>query len=218
MSSVLISKVVNAKNYFERLQLSTQATDPSVVKKAFKKLALQVHPDKCNDDRAEEAFKMLAEAYECLVDPKEQSLYLQKMKSTNSNVFFTTTPDANKRYRYTEEAVWEAMSKKRKKAQHETTPKSKPSYPKPQQEPKKTKKYYGFSYDSDRPSTENQTDQSSSPTDGDGDDSHPVSCSVCKRRFTNQAALERHWRFADLNHKHPFGKQQQHSDTEDIFV
>ena len=45
------------------------------IKKAYKKNALQWHPDKCKDEFAAEKFQRLNSAYEILSDPKKRDLY-----------------------------------------------------------------------------------------------------------------------------------------------
>merc|ERR1719399_1414017 len=48
-----------------------------VVKKAYKKLALRLHPDKCKAPGAEEAFKKLSKAFQCLTDARKRQVYDQ---------------------------------------------------------------------------------------------------------------------------------------------
>ncbi|MES2589811.1 MAG: molecular chaperone DnaJ [Bacteroidota bacterium] len=65
------------RDYYEILGVSKNATE-SEIKKAYRKLALQHHPDKNPDDKAsEEKFKEAAEAYEILSDSQKRSRYDQ---------------------------------------------------------------------------------------------------------------------------------------------
>ena len=65
------------RDYYEVLGVSRQADD-SEIKRAFRKLARQLHPDANPDDpEAEERFKELAEAYEVLSDGERRQLYDQ---------------------------------------------------------------------------------------------------------------------------------------------
>jgi molecular chaperone DnaJ len=59
------------KNYYEILGLSKEAS-PEDIKKAYRKLAMEHHPDKGGDDNK---FKEIAEAYEVLSDPNKRTQY-----------------------------------------------------------------------------------------------------------------------------------------------
>ncbi|KAK9882397.1 hypothetical protein WA026_020919 [Henosepilachna vigintioctopunctata] len=62
------------KDYYAILGISKTATDDEI-KKAYRKLALQYHPDKNKTTSAEEKFKEIAEAYEVLSDKKKRDIY-----------------------------------------------------------------------------------------------------------------------------------------------
>ncbi len=65
------------RDYYEVLGLGRDATENDV-KKAYRKLALQHHPDKNPGSKeAEEKFKEASEAYEVLKDPQKKSTYDQ---------------------------------------------------------------------------------------------------------------------------------------------
>jgi molecular chaperone DnaJ len=54
----------------------TREADEGDVKKAYRKLAMEHHPDRNNGDKAaEEKFKEIAEAYEILRDPEKRAAY-----------------------------------------------------------------------------------------------------------------------------------------------
>lgn len=62
-------------DYYDILEISRQAT-PEEVKKAYRKKALQFHPDKNPGDvEAEKRFKEVSEAYEVLSDEKKRQIY-----------------------------------------------------------------------------------------------------------------------------------------------
>ncbi len=65
------------RDYYEVLEVDTQA-DGSQIKKAYRRLALQYHPDRnTGDKQAEEKFKEAAEAYEVLSDSQKRQMYDQ---------------------------------------------------------------------------------------------------------------------------------------------
>lgn len=64
------------RDYFEVLDVNRQATDEEI-KKAYRKLAFQYHPDRNKDTGAEEKFKEVNEAYEVLSDAQKRSNYEQ---------------------------------------------------------------------------------------------------------------------------------------------
>jgi curved DNA-binding protein len=64
-----------AKDYYSILGVTKNATDAEI-KKAFRKLAVKLHPDKNQGDKtAEEKFKEVNEAYEVLSDPEKRKKY-----------------------------------------------------------------------------------------------------------------------------------------------
>ncbi|MBI5856644.1 MAG: J domain-containing protein [Sphingobacteriales bacterium] len=66
------------KDYYAILQVEPSATS-SEIKKAYRKLALQFHPDKNNaDPYANARFTEIKEAYEILINPKKKEYYLQQ--------------------------------------------------------------------------------------------------------------------------------------------
>jgi molecular chaperone DnaJ len=65
----------NKRDYYEVLNVDRNASNTDL-KKAYRKLALQYHPDKNpGDPAAEEKFKEAAEAYDVLSDPQKRQLY-----------------------------------------------------------------------------------------------------------------------------------------------
>ena len=61
--------------YYESLGLQRGASDKEI-KAAFRRLAKECHPDRCNGDAdAEKRFKEINEAYEALKDPQRRAAY-----------------------------------------------------------------------------------------------------------------------------------------------
>jgi len=67
---------MSKRDYYEVLGVSKNASEDDL-KKAFRKLARQYHPDVNKDPGAEDKFKELGEAYEVLSDPQKRQRYDQ---------------------------------------------------------------------------------------------------------------------------------------------
>ena len=68
---------MNKRDYYEILGVGRDATEEDI-KKAYRKLALQYHPDRNPGSKeAEEKFKEATEAYEVLKDPEKRARYDQ---------------------------------------------------------------------------------------------------------------------------------------------
>lgn len=66
---------MSKRDYYEVLGVSRDATDTEI-KKSFRRIARELHPDVNGDDPdAEEKFKEAAEAYEVLSDPQQKQTY-----------------------------------------------------------------------------------------------------------------------------------------------
>ncbi|MFN3481690.1 MAG: DnaJ domain-containing protein, partial [Rhabdaerophilum calidifontis] len=63
------------RDYYEVLGV-TKGADDAALKSAFRKLAMQCHPDRNpGDAEAERRFKELNEAYQVLSDPQKRAAY-----------------------------------------------------------------------------------------------------------------------------------------------
>ena len=68
--------MVKKKDYYELLDVSRSASDEDI-KKAFRKLALEYHPDRNKNPDAADKFKEINEAYQVLSDSDKRSIYNQ---------------------------------------------------------------------------------------------------------------------------------------------
>ena len=62
------------RDYYEVLGIPRNASDEEI-KRAFRKLAFQYHPDRSKEDGTEEKFKEVNEAYEVLSNPEKRASY-----------------------------------------------------------------------------------------------------------------------------------------------
>lgn len=70
----LIREIKRKKDYYEILGLEKNCTAEDV-KKAYRKFSLKVHPDKNKAPGAEEAFKTVSKAFQCLSDEESRKKY-----------------------------------------------------------------------------------------------------------------------------------------------
>ena len=83
-----------SKDYYKVLGCDVKAS-PEELKKAYRKLALKWHPDRCAPEKKDEAqtkFQNISEAFEILGDPEKRKLYDQ-VGSDNMDGMNSAAPD-----------------------------------------------------------------------------------------------------------------------------
>jgi DnaJ-domain-containing protein 1 len=71
-----VQRILRTKDYYTILSIPKDADDKSI-QKAYKKLALKLHPDKNHSPGSEEAFKKLSKVFQCLQEADKRQVYDQ---------------------------------------------------------------------------------------------------------------------------------------------
>ena len=69
-----IRRVCSSKDFYEVLGVQRACREEDL-KKAYRKTALRLHPDKCHLSGAEDAFKKVSAAFSCLKDSQQRASY-----------------------------------------------------------------------------------------------------------------------------------------------
>lgn len=69
-----------SKTYYEALEIQQDATS-TIIKKAYRRLALKYHPDKNREPSATDQFRAVSEAYEVLSDDDQKREYDRALRS-----------------------------------------------------------------------------------------------------------------------------------------
>ncbi len=82
------------KDYYRILQVSPEA-DATEIKRSFRRLATQYHPDKNADPAAHQTFQEINEAYQILTNNQQRQLYdLQRLYPSLTSTYTPYTPKA----------------------------------------------------------------------------------------------------------------------------
>ena len=94
------------KDYYRILSI-TEAASPAEIKKAYRKLALEHHPDHNRGDaQSEEKFKEITEAYGVLIDPKKKREYDLFRTDFMSGRW---SGSSSSQFRYSQQDIFESM-------------------------------------------------------------------------------------------------------------
>jgi len=85
-----VRRILQEKDYYAIFGLQKGQYDEKVLKKKYRKLAATLHPDRNKDPGAEEAFKKVGRANDCLKDPEKRQIY---------DTYGTETPEFRQRFR-----------------------------------------------------------------------------------------------------------------------
>ena len=86
------------RDYYEVLQV-TRTSSGEEIRRAYRKMARQYHPDLNSSDEAEERFKEINEAYEVLSDPEKRQRYDTLGENWRAGADFTPPPNWEGGYR-----------------------------------------------------------------------------------------------------------------------
>jgi DnaJ family protein C protein 8 len=78
------------------LQLDAAATEDEI-KKQYKAFAMVLHPDKCKDPRAKDAWHAVEQAHKTLCDPDKRKVYLRIMHEAKERTEFEREKENKRR-------------------------------------------------------------------------------------------------------------------------
>ena len=102
----ICKELLKKKDYYDILNIKKDANKDEI-KRGYKKQAIKFHPDKNHSKLAEECFKKISEAYQCLSNPEKKSFY---DKYGNEEEFKQKYYQANHRYYQEEMDPFEAFN------------------------------------------------------------------------------------------------------------
>ena len=88
-ADIEIERLLNEKFYnpYDVLLLNANATDDDL-KKQYRAFSLLLHPDRCKDPRATDAFHTIEQSHKTLVDPHKKKVYLRIMREAKERPTF----------------------------------------------------------------------------------------------------------------------------------
>lgn len=88
-ADVEIDRLLNEKFYnpYDVLLMNANATDDDL-KKQYRTFSLLLHPDRCKDPRAKDAFHVVQQSHKTLLDPEKRKVYLRIMREAKERAQF----------------------------------------------------------------------------------------------------------------------------------
>ena len=86
-------------NPFDVLYLGMEASDEEI-KKMYMMFSRILHPDKCKDPRAGEAFQIVDQSYKTLMDPDKRKVYIRVMREAREKTEYDRNKENKKRAKF----------------------------------------------------------------------------------------------------------------------
>eukprot|EP00286_Rhodomonas_abbreviata_P015435 CAMPEP_0181327670 /NCGR_PEP_ID=MMETSP1101-20121128/22244_1 /TAXON_ID=46948 /ORGANISM="Rhodomonas abbreviata, Strain Caron Lab Isolate" /LENGTH=156 /DNA_ID=CAMNT_0023436383 /DNA_START=166 /DNA_END=633 /DNA_ORIENTATION=+ len=113
----ILEQILRATDPFSVLAIPKEPVDISKLSSCYRRIALCVHPDKNDDPRAEQAFKLLNAAFETLGDEHQQQAalrragYTEARRAPRKRSRSPPSPRESERRKRDKESVWAEMHK-----------------------------------------------------------------------------------------------------------
>lgn len=108
----ILHRILNSKSFFGRLNLESRVTEISIVKRQYRSLALIVHPDKCSNEFAKEAFQKLSEAFDALSTEEGQKNYLAELGGGQPRIRKRRPSHPSTNHRWWNTKTWDEFEKR----------------------------------------------------------------------------------------------------------
>lgn len=94
----LMARIKETEDFYKILGVARDADD-SAIKKAYRKAALVLHPDKCSIEGAKEGFQKVSTAFQCLSDAEQRAYYDRTGRTRNDSSAVGQAHDAEDIFR-----------------------------------------------------------------------------------------------------------------------
>jgi DnaJ family protein C protein 8 len=95
---IQLERILSKKYYnpYDVLLLKSEAPEEEI-KRAYRGLSVLIHPDKCKDPRAPDAFHIVDQAYKTLLDGEKRKIYQRVMREARERVEFERIKENKRR-------------------------------------------------------------------------------------------------------------------------